>query len=158
MASRSKLPRFDEPAGAVMTAVAALFILIWSTGFIVAKAIVPVADPDLFLTARFVSAGVLFVALSLALRAPWPRWRELPKHLVAGALLQAGYLGGTYWAVAHGLAPSVMALIGTLQPPLTGLLGIVVLREVPSRRTWLGLLLGLAGVALVLVPGMLARG
>ena len=141
-----------------MSAVAALFILIWSTGFIVAKAIVPFADPNLFLTARFAIAGSLFLAVALAARVPWPSWRDVPKHLLAGVLLQGGYLGGTYWAVGQGLSPSVMALLGALQPMLTGLLAIAVLREVPSRRTWAGLVLGAAGVSLVLVPGLSARG
>ena len=139
-------------------AIPALFILIWSTGFIVAKAIVPVADPDLFLTVRMGAAGVLFLIVSLVFRAPWPAARDVPKHLLAGVLLQAGYLGGTYWSVAHGLAPGIMALLGALQPMLTAVLAIVVLREVPTRRTWFGLALGLGGVALVMVPGLLARG
>lgn len=136
----------------------ALFILIWSTGFIVAKAIVPVADPDVFLCARLSVAAVLFVAIAFAVGAPWPARREVPKHVLAGALMQAGYLGGTYWAVAHGLAPSVMALLGALQPLLTAVLAIAVLREVPTSRTWLGLVLGVGGVALVMVPGLLGRG
>jgi drug/metabolite transporter (DMT)-like permease len=141
-----------------MTAIAALFIAIWSTGFIVAKAIVPVADPDLFLTARCALAGLLFLGVALVGRVPWPRRREIPKHLLAGVLLQGGYLGGTYWAVGQGLAPGVMALIGSLQPLLTAVLAIVVLREIPTRRTWSGLLLGVSGVALVMVPGFLATG
>jgi drug/metabolite transporter (DMT)-like permease len=141
-----------------MTPIAALFILVWSTGFIIAKAIVPVADPNLFLTARFALAGVLFLGVAVVARVPWPSWREIPKHLLAGVLLQGGYLGGTYWAVAHGVAPSVMALLGALQPPLTALLAIVVLREIPTRRTWFGLLLGLGGVGLVMVPSLLTKG
>lgn len=141
-----------------MTATAALFILIWSTGFIVAKAIVPVADPGLFLAVRFVLAGVLFLVLALAARVAWPRWRDVPRHLVAGMLLQGGYLGGTYWAVGEGLAPSVMALLGALQPLLTAVLAQLVLREVPTPRTWLGLVLGVGGVALVLVPGLASHG
>jgi drug/metabolite transporter (DMT)-like permease len=142
-----------------MAAIApALFILIWSTGFIAAKAIVPVADPDLFLLVRFALAGVLFLVIALAARAPWPSKREIPRHLVAGMLLQGGYLGGTYWAVGEGLAPGVMALFGALQPLLTALLAIVVLREIPTRRTWIGLVLGVIGVALVLVPGFETTG
>lgn len=141
-----------------MTAIAALFVAIWSTGFIVAKAIVPVADPDLFLTARCTLAGLLFLGIAVVARVPWPRRREIPKHLLAGVLLQGGYLGGTYWAVGQGLAPGVMALIGSLQPLLTAVLAIVVLREIPTRRTWSGLLLGVSGVALVMVPGFLATG
>jgi drug/metabolite transporter (DMT)-like permease len=141
-----------------MAVLAALFILIWSTGFIVAKAIVPVADPNLFLTARFAVAGLGYLVLALALRVPWPARRDVPRHLLAGVLLQGGYLCGTYWVVEQGLSPSVMALIGALQPMLTALLAIAVLRELPSRRTWSGLVLGVGGVALVVVPVVAARG
>ena len=141
-----------------MKAAPALFILIWSTGFIVAKAVAPVADPNLFLTVRFGLAGLLFLIVAASARVPWPRWREIPRHLVAGVLLQGGYLGGTYWAVGQGLAPSVMALLGALQPILTAVLAIIVLREIPTRATWLGLVLGVSGAALVLVPGLRAQG
>lgn len=134
-----------------------LFILIWSTGFIVAKLVAPVADPDLFLTVRMASAAVIFFVVARAARAVWPPRRELAKHVLAGVLLNAGYLGGTYWAVGQGLAPGIMALLGALQPMLTAVVAIVVLGEVPTRKTWLGLVLGLGGVALVMVPGVLAR-
>ena len=141
-----------------MTAIAALFVLIWSTGFLVAKAIVPVADPNLFLSARVALACLLFLTLAVVARVPWPRRRELPRHILAGMLLQGGYLGGTYWAVEDGLAPGVMALLGALQPILTAVLASIVLRENPTRRTWSGLGLGVTGVGLVLLPGLLTRG
>jgi drug/metabolite transporter (DMT)-like permease len=141
-----------------MTASAALFVLIWSTGFIVAKVVAGVADPDLFLAVRCTVAGGMFLVVAVAARVRWPRWREIPKHLLAGTLMQGGYLGGTYWAVGQGLAPGVMALLGALQPLLTAVLAIAVLREIPSRRTWAGLVLGVTGVALVMVPGLMARG
>jgi drug/metabolite transporter (DMT)-like permease len=147
-----------DAADLPMTASAALFVLIWSTGFIVAKFVARVADPNLFLAVRCGLAGLLFLGVALAGRAAWPRRREIPKHLIAGMLLQGGYLGGTYWAVGQGLAPGVMALIGALQPLLTAVVAIVVLREIPSPRTWLGLLLGVGGVALVLMPGVAAGG
>jgi drug/metabolite transporter (DMT)-like permease len=139
-------------ADPAMTASAALFVLVWSTGFIVAKVVAGVADPDLFLAVRCALAGLLFLVVAVVGRARWPHRREVPKHLLAGMLLQGGYLGGTYWAVGQGLAPGVMALLGALQPLLTAVLAIVVLREIPSRRTWVGLLLGVGGVALVLMP------
>jgi drug/metabolite transporter (DMT)-like permease len=147
-----------DAADLSMTASAALFVVIWSTGFIVAKFVARVADPNLFLTVRCALAGLLFLGIAVAGRARWPHGREIPKHLLAGMLLQGGYLGGTYWAVGQGLAPGVMALIGTLQPLLTAVVAIVVLREIPSRRTWAGLLLGVGGVALVLMPGVAAGG
>ncbi|CAG2158092.1 DMT family transporter [Cupriavidus numazuensis] len=133
-----------------------LFVLIWSTGFIVGKAIVPLADTSLFLLARFALAALMFCIAALSARAAWPAWRDVPRHLLAGALMQGLYLCAAFGAVAHGLPPAVMALLGALQPLLTALLAIPLLKELPSRRTWQGLAVGAAGVALVVVPAMQA--
>ncbi|MEM5433334.1 DMT family transporter [Cupriavidus oxalaticus] len=132
------------------------FVLIWSTGFIVGKAIVPLADTSLFLLGRFAVAGLMFLAWALAARAAWPPLREAPRHLLAGALMQGVYLCAGYGAVAQGLPPAIMALLGALQPLLTALLAIPLLKELPSRRTWQGLALGALGVALVVAPAMQA--
>lgn len=132
--------------------VAAAFVALWSTGFIVARAIKPYADPNLFLLARFAGTAVLFGAVALATRAPWPARREWPRHLIAGALLQGVYLGASYWAVAQGLNAGVMALLGALQPLATAVLAVPLFNERLSARGWLGMALGLAGVALVLAP------
>lgn len=133
-----------------------IFVLIWSTGFIVGKAIVPLADTSLFLLARFALAALMFCIAALSARAAWPTWRDVPRHLLAGALMQGLYLCAAFGAVAHGLPPAVMALLGALQPLLTALLAIPLLKELPSRRTWQGLAVGAAGVALVVVPAMQA--
>src|SRR3546814_6415817 len=92
---------------------AALFVLLWSTGFIGAKLGVPHADPLTFLALRFVLATALLLALALATRAPWPRdpWQIL--HLcVAGVLLHAIYLGGVYVAMSLGVEAGLSAQIG----------------------------------------------
>ncbi|QYY28094.1 MULTISPECIES: DMT family transporter [Cupriavidus] len=133
-----------------------IFVLIWSTGFIVGKAIVPLADTSLFLLARFALAALMFCIAATSARAAWPAWREVPRHMLAGALMQGLYLCAAFGAVAHGLPPAVMALLGALQPLLTALLAIPLLKELPSRRTWQGLAVGAAGVALVVVPAMQA--
>ena len=65
---------------------AVLFVVLWSTGFVVARAITPFADPNLFLLARFGGTAVLFTLVALATRAAWPRGRDLGKHLLAAAL------------------------------------------------------------------------
>ncbi len=129
-----------------------LFVLLWSTGFVVARAIAPYADPNLFLLARFGGTALLFACVALATRAPWPRSREIGKHLFAGALLQGVYLGAGYWAVAQGLSAGVMALLGALQPLLTAALAAPMFGERISMRRWQGMALGLAGVVLVLTP------
>ncbi|MBB3261999.1 drug/metabolite transporter (DMT)-like permease [Paraburkholderia bannensis] len=130
----------------------ALFVFLWSTGFVVARAIAPYADPNLFLLARFGGTALLFTCVALAMRAPWPRGREIGKHLFAGALLQGVYLGAGYWAVAQGLSAGVMALLGALQPLLTAALAAPLFGERIAPRRWQGMALGLAGVVLVLTP------
>lgn len=134
----------------------ALFVVLWSTGFVVARAIAPYADPNLFLLARFAGTAALFAAVALIARAPWPRGRELGKHLFAGALLQGIYLGAGYWAVAQGLSAGVMALLGALQPLLTAAFAARLFGERLSPRRWTGMAVGLAGVVLVLMPKLQA--
>ncbi|MCX5538631.1 DMT family transporter [Paraburkholderia sp. CNPSo 3076] len=132
------------------------FVVLWSTGFVVARAIAPYADPNLFLLARFVGTAALFTIVALAMRAPWPRGREIGKHLFAGALLQGVYLGAGYWAVAQGLSAGVMALLGALQPLLTAAIAARTFGERLPPRRWTGMSLGLAGVVLVLSPKLYA--
>jgi drug/metabolite transporter (DMT)-like permease len=124
-----------------------LFVLIWSTGFVVAKFGLPYAPPLTFLLLRF--AGVLAVLLPLVLlmRASWPRGRVL--HIaVAGMLVQAGYLGGVWTAIELGMPAGLSALIVGLQPVLTAFAAPLVGESVRGKQ-WLGLALGLCGVALV---------
>jgi drug/metabolite transporter (DMT)-like permease len=136
----------------VATLAAAVFVVLWSTGFVVARAITPFADPNLFLLARFGGTALLFALAALAARAPWPSGRDLGKHLFAGALLQGVYLGAGYWAVAQGLSAGVMALLGALQPLFPAAAAAPLFGERLHRRGWAGMALGLAGVALVLAP------
>ncbi|MFC0402042.1 DMT family transporter [Paraburkholderia rhizosphaerae] len=135
---------------------AVVFVVLWSTGFVVARAIAPYADPNLYLLARFSGTALLFACVALIGRAVWPTGRALGKHLLAGALLQGVYLGAGYWAVAQGLSAGVMALLGALQPLLTAAVAAPLFGERLSTRGWAGMALGLAGVALVLEPKLAA--
>jgi drug/metabolite transporter (DMT)-like permease len=124
-----------------------IFVLLWSTGFIVAKFGLPYAPPLTFLMLRFIGVLVVLAPLVLLLRAPWPRGKVL--HIaVAGTLLQAGYVGGVWAAIEHGMPAGLAALIVGLQPIFTAFAAPMVGEQV-RRRQWLGLVLGLAGVALV---------
>jgi len=144
--------RGRAPGAVLASAAPATFVIVWSTGFVVARVLRGAVDPDLFLAVRFGLTALLFVPLVWAAGAAWPRGRAIGRHLAAGVLIQGVYLGGGYWAVANGLPASVMALIGALQPLIVALLAWAVLRERVARRTWLGLLIGLAGVVLVILP------
>jgi drug/metabolite transporter (DMT)-like permease len=141
----------DGDDRALIGAMPWVFVLIWSTGFVVARYGMPHAPPLGFLAWRFgfsVLAFGLWVALS---RARWPVGRLQWLHLgLTGALMHAGYLGGVCAAVKLGLPAGTTALVVGLQPLLTAawlswrLSGAGV-----SGRQWMGLWLGLAGLALV---------
>lgn len=107
----------------------------------------PYAPPLTFLMLRFIGVLVVLGPLVLLLRAPWPRGKAL--HIaVAGTLLQTGYVGGVWAAIQHGMPAGLAALVVGLQPIFTAFAAPMVGEKV-RRRQWLGLVLGLAGVALV---------
>jgi drug/metabolite transporter (DMT)-like permease len=143
----------DTPAIRLLIAAApVLFVLMWATGFVVARLSAPHADPLTFLAIRFPIAGLLFAAIALAIAAPWPGARQALHATVAGAFLHGGYLGPVYWAVAHGMPAGVSALIVGLQPLMTAILAAWIVRERISLRHWLGLVVGILGVAMVVSP------
>jgi drug/metabolite transporter (DMT)-like permease len=135
-----------------------VFVLIWSTGFIVAKAVLPHADLQLFLVARFSLTGIVVGCAALVVGAPWPGARRAGPHLLAGALMQGIYLCASYWAITHGMAAGVMALLGALQPLFTALFAVSVMGRSLQPRAWLGLVVGFAGVGLVLAPRLTGNG
>ncbi len=134
----------------LLAAMPALFVLLWSTGFIGAKAGVPYASPLLFLAVRF-AATALLLFLWVALRGePWPKgWRTYLDLALVGTLLHTVYLGGVFVAISWGLEAGTSALIVSLQPILVAALAGAFLGEQVTRLQWLGLALGLGGVALV---------
>jgi len=139
-------------------AIPVAFVLIWSTGFIVAKAVAPHADLQLYLVARFALTALVMGVAALAVQADWPRGKGWLTHLLAGVLMQGMYLCFSYWAIAHGMAAGVMALLGALQPLFTALFLVVATRARYGLRTWGGLLVGFVGVACVLAPKLAATG
>ncbi len=127
-----------------------LFVALWSTGFVGAKYGLPYAGPFTFLFIRMQLAWVLLAGLAVAGRAIWPRRPREAAHLaVAGLLLHAGYLGGVFFAINRGMPAGLASLLVGLQPVLTAVGARTLLRERVAWRQWLGLLLGFAGVALV---------
>jgi drug/metabolite transporter (DMT)-like permease len=135
----------------------AVFVLIWSTGFIVAKFGLPFAPPLTFLAIRYILSIVCFLVWIRFTRARWPQGRQQWLHLaVTGMLMHAGYLGGVWVAVKGGMGSGLAALIVGLQPVLTalwvswaGLSGDPAAERKVTPRQWTGLVLGLGGLLLV---------
>jgi len=135
-------------------AMPAVFVLIWSTGFIVARYGMPYAPPFTFLLWRYFFSILCFLPWIVLARVAWPRDRRQALHLaVTGALMHAGYLGGVWAAVKTGMGSGLSALIVGIQPVLTAIwLSTVAAGEGEhrvTRRQWLGLLLGFAGLVMV---------
>jgi drug/metabolite transporter (DMT)-like permease len=127
----------------------AVFVLIWSTGFIVARYGMPHAPPMKFLALRYALSVAAFLVWALLARAAWPRDRKQLAHLaVTGILMHAGYLGGVWAAVKAGMGAGLAALLVGLQPVLTAIWISLWGGQVTARQ-WGGLVLGLAGLVLV---------
>ncbi len=131
-----------------------VFVLIWSTGFVVARLAMPHAPPMKFLAWRFAFSALTFWLWVTAARVAWPQGRQQWLHLaVTGVLMQAGYLGGVWAAVRAGIGAGTVALLVGLQPVLTALWVSATAREGRvGGRQWLGLGLGFAGLLLVVWP------
>ncbi len=127
----------------------ALFVVLWSTGFIGAKLGLPYAEPATFLALRFLLVLALLLPICWLFRARWPAPRDAVQMGIAGVLLQAGYLGGVFGSLHLGMPAGVSALVTGLQPVFTAVVGGLVLGERTGPRQWAGLALGLVGVVLV---------
>ena len=130
-------------------ALPAIFVVLWSTGFVFGKLGMPSTKPFTFLEIRYIIVISLLTLIALVTRAPWPPRRELWRIAIAGLFVHAGYLGGVFAALSFGVEAGVAALVAGLQPVLTAALAGPLLGERVSSRQWLGLALGFAGVVLV---------
>ena len=128
----------------------AVFVLLWSSGFIGAKFGLVYAQPLTYLLLRMLGVLVILGIILALTRPKWPNAIGF-RHSVATGLLAHGlYLGGVFVAIGHGLPAGLAALVVSLQPLLTSTLANRWLGERVGVRQWLGLALGLAGVYLVL--------
>ncbi len=134
---------------ALIRAMPAVFVLIWSTGFIVARYGMPHAPPLKFLLVRYALSIACFLPWIVLARVKWPSSRKQWAHLaVTGIFMHAGYLGGVWAAVKLGMGSGLSSLIVGLQPVLTALWLAATGGKI-SARQWAGLVLGFVGLVLV---------
>jgi drug/metabolite transporter (DMT)-like permease len=125
------------------------FVTVWGSGYLASKVGLQYAPPFTFLTLRFAFGVLLVVPLALLARPVWPRGRLLGHVMVAGLLMHAVNLGGSHYSQYLGMSAGITALVLGLQPLATALIAAPLLHERLRGAQWLGVALGLIGVALV---------
>jgi drug/metabolite transporter (DMT)-like permease len=126
------------------------FVAVWGSGFLATKVGLQYAGPFTFLSLRYIFGLACLIPVLALMRPSWPRTpREILHILVAGLLMHAIQLGGSHAAQYHGLSAGVTALILAAQPLITAAIASRWLGERLTRGQWTGVLVGLAGVGLV---------
>ena len=126
-----------------------VFVVLWASGFIGAKLGLPYAEPMTFLSIRMIAVVALIGAVIVVTRPPWPGRAGVWHSAVAGFFVHGLYLGGVFVSINQHLPAGLSALVVSLQPVLTATLANRWLGERVMPRQWLGLALGMVGVALV---------
>jgi drug/metabolite transporter (DMT)-like permease len=134
---------------AAVLAAPAVFVLLWSSGFIGAKFGLPYAEPLTFLTVRMGAVALLLGLIIILTRPAWPSRTGMLHSAVVGVFVHGCYLGGVFVAMDHGLPAGFAALVVSLQPIVTSTLANRLLGERVTLRQWLGLGLGVGGVYLI---------
>ncbi|MDR3373042.1 MAG: DMT family transporter [Ancalomicrobiaceae bacterium] len=142
---------FESLASSV--GVPALFVLIWSTGWVVVLYVTPHADPLTFLVVRFVLAGGLMALIAWRFGAHLPRNPRYIAHAIgSGLFLHGFYLAGIWWALGQGVPAGLSALIAALQPLMTAVAAPFLLDERLSGPRIFGIAIGFAGLVVALSP------
>ena len=134
----------------------AIFVLLWSSGFVGAKFLLPHAEPFTLLTVRFALTAAILISIAAAMRAPMKMTKS--QYLRAGYIslfLHFAYTGGIFVALHEGVSAGITAVVVSLQPVLVSLLAIALLGERLRASQVVGLALGLIGVTLLLAPKIL---
>ncbi|QYZ68368.1 DMT family transporter [Neotabrizicola shimadae] len=135
-----------------LAAAPALFLILWSAGFAIAKLALTHAQPMTLLALRYVLVLAVLAPVALVLRPPLPRtWRAAADVAVVGFLIQVVYFGLCYIAFKSGVSAGGVAIVVCLQPILVALTAPHLVGEPVSGRAWAGLILGLAGAATVIL-------
>ena len=130
-----------------------IFVIIWSSGFVVAKYAFQSSDVLFFLSIRlFIAAAILALITKAMKQSLRLTRREFLTSLMIGVALHAIYLGGVWEAIAQGSPAGIASVITSLQPVFVSLIAVRLLGEALRKNQIIGLVLGLAGVFLVLAP------
>ena len=133
----------------------AVFVFIWSTGFIGAKYGLPYGGPFTILGYRMVVASALLASIAFFNKQQrLTSWNQVWRSAIVGIFFHAGYLGGVFFAISQHFPVSVSALVVSLQPVLVAALSKPLLNHSLVPKQWLGIVLGFVGVTIALIPGL----
>ncbi len=136
-----------------------IFVAIWSSGFVVAKYAFRSSDVIFFLSVRLlIAAAILALITVLAGQSLKLSKSDLRSSLAIGVALHALYLGGVWQAIAEGSPSGIASVITSMQPIFVSIIAIGLLKEKLTQRQVLGLILGFAGVLMVLAPAFSRAG
>ncbi|OWV76598.1 peptide ABC transporter ATP-binding protein [Rhizobium sp. R339] len=134
----------------------AVFVFLWSTGWVVAKYAALHSEPFTFLSIRYALSALAFLALCLVMRAQWPKSRATwLRAIYSGFFLHGFYLGGLWWAIANGVPAGISGIIAALQPLLTAMAAPFLVGERLQKSQQFGLGLGFIGIAIAISPKLL---
>ena len=136
----------------------ALFVFLWSTGFIGAKYGLPYAEPFTFLAVRMAITFVLLIAMVVILKRQWPGWAAAGHSMVTGILIHGCYLGAVFWVIGNGMPAGIAALIVAMQPLLTVLIARLLLGDKATLRQIIAFFVALGGVFMVILPRLEGAG
>jgi drug/metabolite transporter (DMT)-like permease len=131
-----------------------VFVLLWSTGFVIARYGTRDAGPLSFLFLRMIAAAVILWVIATLSGAPRLTRHDIRWSAVSGTGMHAIYLGGVFVASDLGLPSGLSALIAGLHPVVTSVLAVLLLGELLHRRQWIGVSLGIMGVSVVVIERM----
>src|SRR5262245_50403284 len=128
----------------------AIFVVLWSTGFVGTKYVIRNADSLTYLAIRMAIVLVRMAIICAIARPKWLSRTEIGHSIVAGILVHGFYLGGTAVAISLSIPAGLSALMPGLQPILMATIANRWLGERVTPLQWAGLAIGLGGVALIL--------
>ncbi|ARM89508.1 DMT superfamily inner membrane transporter protein [Rhizobium sp. CIAT894] len=134
----------------------ALFVLLWSTGWVVAKYAALHSEPFTFLSIRYGLSALAFLALCVVMRAQWPTSRVTwLRAIYSGFFLHGFYLAGLWWAIANGVPAGISGIIAALQPLMTAMAAPFLVGERLQQTQKFGLALGFIGIAIAISPKLI---
>jgi drug/metabolite transporter (DMT)-like permease len=137
-------------AGFSDAALAWYFVIVWGSGFLATKTGIQYAAPFTFLSLRFIVGIIFLLPILVVVKPRWPaNSTEWAHVIIAGLLMHAIHLSGSHYAQYLGMSAGITAVILASQPLLTAMFAAGWLGERPSGRQWIGIAIGLVGVAMV---------